>query len=312
MLNIYEAQAANKRKSALVVVFFVAFVFLAVYILAQAAGVYMGYEPGGLGYAGMALIVSGVMSFASYYYSDKIVLGISGAKPAGRKEFFEFYTVAENLALAAGLPKPKLYVIDDSAPNAFATGRDPKHAVICATTGLLDKLDRTELEGVIAHEMSHIRNYDIRLMSVVSVLVGMVALLGDWFLRMQWFGGGRRNRDDNSGSAGAIFLALGLVFAILSPIIANLIKLAISRRREFMADAGSVEITRQPSGLISALKKISGDTEALEAANKATAHMYIVNPFAGKRDRRAVSMMAGLFNTHPPIEKRIEALEKMS
>lgn len=311
MKNIYEVQAANKRKSMLVVGLFMVFVTLTVYVLAQAFGVYMGYEPGGMGYVGMALIFSGLMSLASYYYSDRIVLKISGAKPAKREEHFEFYTVAENLALAAGLPKPKLYVIDDSAPNAFATGRDPKHAVVCATTGILEKLNRTELEGVVAHEMSHIKNYDIRLMSIVSVLVGMVALLGDWFLRMQWFGG-RRNRDNNSGNAGAIFLVLGLLFAILSPIIANLIKLAISRRREFMADAGAVELTRQPSGLVSALRKISSDTEALEAANKATAHMYIINPFFGKRDSRAVSKLASLFNTHPPVEQRIAALQEMS
>lgn len=310
MQNIYEAQAANKRKSVLVLVGFMAFVTVTVYIMAQAFGIYSGYEPGGLGYVGMALIVSGLMSLGSYWYSDRIVLGISGAKEAKREDYFEFYTVAENLAMAAGLPKPKLYVIDDSAPNAFATGRDPKHAVVCATTGLLEKLNRTELEGVVAHELTHVKNYDIRLMSVVSVMVGLIALLGDWFLRMQWFGG-RRSRDNENNSAGAIFLVLGLVFAILSPLIANLIKLAISRRREFMADAGSVAITRQPSGLISALKKISGDTEALEVANKATAHMYIVNPFAGKRDPRALSKMASLFNTHPPIGERIKALETM-
>lgn len=311
MQNIYEAQAANKRKSVFVLVVFMVFVAATIYVMSQAFGIYLGYEPGGLGYVGMALIISGLMSLGSYWYSDKIVLSISGAKEAKREDFFEFYTVSENLAMAAGLPKPKLYVIDDSAPNAFATGRDPRHAVVCATTGLLEKLNRTELEGVIAHELTHVKNYDIRLMSVVSVMVGLIALLGDWFLRMQWWGGGRRSRDDDNNAAGAIFLVLGLVFAILSPIIANLIKLAISRRREFMADAGSVAITRQPSGLINALKKISGDTEALEVANKATAHMYIMNPFQGKRDPRALSKMAGLFNTHPPVGERIRALEAM-
>ena len=311
MVNIFEAKAANKRKSILVLVFFMAFVAVSVYVMSQAFGLYMGYESGGLGYAGMALVVSGLMSFGGYYFSDRIVLSISGAKPARREEHFEFYTVAENLALAAGMPMPKLYLIEDSAPNAFATGRDMEHAVVCATTGILEKLDRTELEGVVAHELTHIRNYDIRLMSLVSVLVGTIALLGDWFLRMQWIGG-RRGRDSDSGKAGAIFLVLGILFAILSPLIANLIKLAISRRREFMADAGAVEITRQPTGLINALRKISGDTEALEAANKATAHMYIINPFKGKRDRRALSKMASLFNTHPPLEERIDALQKMT
>lgn len=308
MNNIYEAGSANKRKSLVVILGFVAFVGIAIYVLTRALSIYFGYELGGLGVAGIAFIFSGITSFISYYYSDRIVLGISGAKEASRDDYFDFYTAAENLCLAANIPTPKLYVINDSAPNAFATGRDPEHAVVCATTGLLAKLDRTELEGVIAHELTHITNYDTRLMTLVTVMVGVVALLGDIFLRMQWIGG-RRDRD--SGSTNALFLVLGLLFAILAPIIATFIKLAISRRREYMADSGAVSLTRQPSGLISALQKISTDTEALEAANKATAHMYIINPFKGKRDRRAVSKMASLFNTHPPVEQRIKELEKM-
>jgi len=310
MQNIYEVQSANKRKSLLVIVGFVAFVMLAIYVLIQAFSIYFGYQVGALGIFGFALIFSGLSSFVSYYYSDKIVLGISGAKEANRDQHFDFYTAAENLSLAAGVPVPRLYVINDTAPNAFATGRNPDQAVICATTGLLEKLDRTELEGVVAHELSHIINYDTRLMTLVTVMVGIVALLGDFFLRMQWFGNGSRDKD--SGNSGAIFLIIGFLFALLAPLVATLIKLAISRRREYMADAGAVSLTRQPSGLISALKKISGDTEALEAANKATAHMYIANPFQGKKDRRAVSKMANLFNTHPPIEKRVQMLEKMS
>lgn len=309
MQNIYEVQSANKIKSAVIVAFFVAFVFIAAYVLTNAFGAYMGYAPGGLGYFGMALVISGVASFVSYYFSDKIVLGISRARPANPKEDKLFTQVIENLCIGAGIPKPKLYVIEDSAPNAFATGRDPDHAVICATTGLLDKLNRTELEGVLAHEISHIRSYDIRLMSVVSVMVGLVALLADWFLRMSYFGRGGRDRDNDN--AGAIFLILGLIFAILSPIVAQLIQLAISRRREFTADAGSVEITRQPQGLISALEKISNDNEPLEAANKATAHLYIVNPFKNKSGR-AVEKLAGLFNTHPPIIERIKILKSMA
>lgn len=269
----------------------------------------MGYRPGGLGYFGVALIVSGISSFVSYYYSDKIVLGISGARPANIAQDKLFKSVIENLCIGAGISVPKLYVINDSAPNAFATGRDPKHAVICATTGLLEKLNRTELEGVMAHEITHIKSYDIRLMSIVSVMVGLVALLGDWFLRATWWGGRSRDRDESS--IGAIFMLLGIVFAILSPIIGTLIQLAISRRREFMADAGSVEITRQPGGLIEALKKISEDTEPLEAANKATAHLYIVNPFKGKTNK-AVSAFAGLFNTHPPTIERIKILQSMA
>jgi len=306
MQNIYEVASSNKRKSFLIVVFFVVFVVLAVYFISGAMAYYWGYETGGLGTAGLALIVSGFMGFGGYYFSDSIVLGISGARPADRKRDFNFYTVAENLSIAAGIPKPKLYVIEDTAPNAFATGRNPEHAVICATTGLLQKLSRTELEGVIAHEMTHIRNYDTLLMSVTAVLVGTVALLGDWLIRVRWRG--RSDRD--SGSAGAIVLLLGIVFAILSPLVAKLIQLAISRRREFMADAGSVSVTRQPDGLISALEKISSDVEPLEAANKATAHLYIVNPFKGKSNS-AVGWFANLFNTHPPIGERIKALQTM-
>ncbi len=308
MKNIYEVQSANKWKSAFVVAFFVLFVFLAAYILTNALGVYMGYRPGGFGFAGMALIVSGISSFIGYYYSDKIVLGISGARAATKQKDKLFFSVCENLAIGSGIPTPKLYVIEDTATNAFATGRDPEHATICATSGLLEKLNRTELEGVIAHEMTHIKNYDTRLMSLVSVMVGLVALLGDWFMRVTWYGG--RRSSDKENNAGAIFLVLGIVFAILSPIIGQLIQLAISRRREFMADAGSVEITRQPQGLINALTKISDDHEILEVANKATAHLYICSPFKSKVEG-SVGWFANLFNTHPPISERLKALKNM-
>lgn len=309
MQNIYEAASVNKRKSALIVAIFFIFVTLAVYFITQAMAVVNGYEPGGLGYVGLALIISGITSFCSYYFSDRIVLAISGAREANRKKDFIFYTVAENLAIAAGLPKPKLYVIPDSAPNAFATGRNPENAVICATSGLLDKLSRSELEGVIAHELTHIKNYDMRLMSVVAVMVGMVALLGDWFFRVRWLGGDR-DSDKDGGSLALVFMVLGIVFAIASPIIAQLIQLAISRRREFIADAGSVAITRQPRGLISALTKLSEDREVLEVANKATAHLYIVNPFKNKT-KSGVGWFSSLFNTHPPLSERVKALEAM-
>lgn len=308
MKNIYEVETSNKIKSFVIVVIFIAFVFVAVYILTNALGYYMGYEPGGLGYLGVALIVSGISSFVSYYFSDKIILGISGARPAVKSREFNFFTVAENVAIGEGLPMPKLYVIPDSSPNAFATGRDPKHAAICVTTGLLDKLSRTELEGVVAHEMTHVKNYDIRLMAVVSVMIGLIALLGDWFTRSVFWGG--RKRDDNNNNAGTIFFILGLVFAILAPIVGTLIQLAISRRREYMADAGSVEITRQPQGLISALEKISGDPVPLSHANKATAHLYIANPYK-KSIKGQVSWLSSLFNTHPPISDRIKALQAM-
>ena len=308
MKNIYEVRTSNKIKSAVIVVLFVVFIFIAVYVLTNTFGYYMGYAPGGFGYFGVALIISGVSSFVSYYYSDKIVLGISGARPADGRQDKLYKGVVENLCIGAGIPRPKLYVINDSAPNAFATGRDLSHGVICVTTGLLEKLTRTELEGVLAHEITHIKNYDTRLMAVVAVMVGLVALLGDWFTRSMFWGNGSRDRDREG--AGTILLVLGIVFAILSPIIGTLIQLAISRRREFMADAGSVEITRQPQGLIGALKKISLDIEPLEAANKATAHLYIVNPFKGK-GFSAVTRFAGLFNTHPSIDERIKILQSM-
>lgn len=309
MINIYEAIDANKRKSAIVIIAFVVFITLATYVFSQAFGVYYGYQTGGLGFVGIAFVISGLMSIGSYYFSDKIVLAISGARPADRKRDFIFYTVVENLSIATGLPKPRAYVIDDTAPNAFATGRDPEHAVICATRGLLDKLTRTELEGVIAHELSHIRHYDIRLAGIVTVLVGLIALLGDMFLRASWMG--RRSSNRRGSQLDVLFIVLGFLFAILAPIIAKLIQLAISRRREFMADAGAIALTRQPQGLISALEKISKDKEPLEVANKATAHFYIVNPFKDKA-HGVLNRFSGLFNTHPPVAERIKVLSKMA
>ncbi|OGP66667.1 MAG: zinc metalloprotease HtpX, partial [Deltaproteobacteria bacterium RBG_13_53_10] len=242
------------------------------------------------------------------YASDKIVLAMSKARPVTKEEFPYLYNVVEGLTIAAGLPPPRCYIIDDTAPNAFATGRNPKNSVIVVTTGLLDKLNRVELEGVIAHEMSHIKNYDVLLQTLTVVMVGVVALLSDWMRRTFWWGGGRRRGSDRGkGSGGAaIILALALVMAILSPLIAQLIRLAISRKREFLADASGAMLTRYPPGLASALRKISADREPLEAANKATAHLYIVNPL--KDIRGPVNR---LFSTHPPIEERIAALEKM-
>ncbi|OGM22582.1 zinc metalloprotease HtpX [Candidatus Woesebacteria bacterium RIFCSPLOWO2_01_FULL_39_21] len=309
MINVYEAVDVNRRKSLIVVFCFALFFATAVYFLSGALAYYFGYEPGGLGFLGLALILSGLVSFAGYYYSDSIVLSISKAKPALKESYPVFYSVTQNLCLVASLPMPRLFVIDDTATNAFATGRDPDHAVVCATTGLLTKLNRTELEGVIGHELTHVRSYDIRLMSIVSVLVGSIALLADVLLRATYFRG--RSDRKGGGNVGAIIFVVGLIFAILSPFIAQLIRLAISRRREFFADAGAVMLTRQPSGLISALQKISSDHEPLEAANKATAHLYIENPFKDKiSDARGT--FANLFNTHPPVKERIAALQQMS
>ncbi len=310
MINVYESVDSNKRKSWIIIAGFIIFVLVASVLIAKGLAAYYGYQSSGFELTGFALIISGVMSFISYYASDSIILGISGARPADKRRDFLFFTVAENLSLAAGLPMPKLYVIEDTAMNAFATGRDPAHASVCATAGLLAKLNRTELEGVIGHELSHVVNYDTRLMSVVTILIGLVTLLGDWLLRSMWWGGGRRSRDNDNGNAGAIFMVLGILLAILSPIIAQLIQLAISRQREFLADASSVKLTRQPSGLISALKKLGADQEPLEAANKATAHLYIVNPFKGIHGH--LDWLSGLFNTHPPLTDRIKTLEQMS
>ena len=297
MLNVYEQVDYNKRRSALVVAGFTIFVALSTYFLGRA----LGYGPS---FIGLALIFSGITSFFAYWYSDKIVLAVSRARPANKQQDYKFFTAAENIALAAGIPRPRLYVIEDSAPNAFATGRDIDHAVIAATSGLLDKLSKTELEGVVAHEISHIRNYDMRLMSVVAVLVGMIVLLSDWLLRSSF----RRRNDRDQGNAGGIILLLGLVLALLSPLIGKLIQLALSRRREFLADAGAILLTRQPSGLISALRKIALDPEPLEVANKATASLYIINPLKGKEGK--VDWLSKLFVTHPPIEERIKALEE--
>ena len=298
-MSIYSQIDSNKFKSWLVIVLFVAFISVLVYVFGQA----LDY---GLGIAGIALIVSGLISFGSYYYSDKIVLGISKAHQAQKSNYPELFRTVENLKIASGIPMPRIYVINDSAPNAFATGRDPDRAVVCVTTGILEKLNKLELEGVIAHELSHIRNFDIRLMSIVSILVGMVALLADIFTRSLWFGHGIGRRRD--GSSQGVFLLIGIILAVLSPIIATLIHLAVSRKREFLADASGSLLTRYPEGLASALEKIAKDKEPLEAANNATAHLYIVNPFKGKELH---NWFAGLFNTHPPIEERIKILRSM-
>ncbi|MDO8658682.1 MAG: M48 family metallopeptidase [Candidatus Levybacteria bacterium] len=299
-MSIYSQISSNKIRTWVIIILFMTFITTIVYVYAKATG-------GGLGIAGFALIISGLMSFGSYYYSDKIILGMSGAKQIQKSDAPEFYRTVENLCIGDGLPIPKIYIINDSAPNAFATGRDPKHAVVCATTGILEKLNKAELEGVIAHELSHIKNFDIRLMAVVVILVGTIALLADIFMRNMWFGN-RRNDREGSGNVQVIFMIIGIILAILSPIIATLIQLAISRKRELLADASASLLTRYPEGLASALEKISQDREPLEAANNATAHLYIVNPFKGKEIK---SFLAGLFNTHPPIEERIKILRSM-
>ena len=261
-----------------------------------------------LSFVGYAFVFSGLTSLASYFFSDKIVLSLSGAQPANRQQHFDFYTVAENLAHSQRLPVPKLYVIEDKAMNAFATGRDPQHAVICVTTGLLEHLNRSEIEGVVAHELAHVKNYDMLLMSVVSVLVGLLSLLADWLLRVRR--PKSRDQKENSSQLDLIISLLAVVLALLSPLIAQLIQLAISRNREFLADASSASFTKNPEGLARALLKIDQDSQPLIHANKATAHLYIADPL--KNSKGAVATFKNLFQTHPPIADRVAALRAIS
>lgn len=251
-----------------------------------------------------AVIFSIIMSFGSYWWSDKIVLAMSGAKPIDHDSNREIYHLVENLCITAGLPVPKIYMIEDSAPNAFATGRDPEHGVICLTTGIIQKLEKSELEGVIAHELSHIGNRDILISTVIVVLVGFVTLLADWFRHWAWFGA-KSDDNDSPNQLRIILFVAAIVLSILAPIFAVVMQLAISRKREFLADADGALLTRYPEGLARALEKISADKEPLEAANRATAHLYIANPFKGKKVSR-------LFMTHPPIEERIKNLRGMN
>ena len=303
-MTAYTQISANRFKTWVIMLGFAAFITFVVYVFTVALG-FRG--PSALGFSGIALILAGIMNFISFYNSDKMVMAISGAKQIQKKENPALFRTVENLCIASGLPMPKIYTINDSAPNAFATGRDPNHASIAFTTGILDKLSNLELEGVTAHELSHVGNYDTRLMTIVSILVGTVALLADWFIRINWYGGSR-DRDENN-SANAIFLVIGIIMAILAPIIATLIQLSISRKREFLADASGALLTRNPDELADALVKISKDQEPLEVANKATAHLYIVNPF--KEKHKVVGWFASLFNTHPPIQERVKALRAM-
>lgn len=255
----------------------------------------------------LAVIIASFQAVGSYWWSDKITLAISGAHEVKKKEAPELYRIVENLSITAGLPTPRVYIIQDSAPNAFATGRDPEHAVIAVTTGLLEKLEKPELEGVIAHELSHIGNYDIRLMTVIVVLVGIVVLISDWFIRARFWG--FSDDDNNSGQLGAIMALVGIVLALLAPLFATLIQLALSRRREYLADSTGALLTRYPEGLARALEKIAADKEPLEVANRGTAHLYIENPLKDVSGAR--SWFSGLFSTHPPVEERIKKLREM-
>jgi len=292
MANLYQERSNNLFKTYALMVGF----FLVVILLGWAISGYYG-DPSILY---IAFVFALVMNVGSYWFSDKVVLSMTGAKLASREEYFDLYTVTENLAITAGLPMPKVYVIQDDAPNAFATGRNEKHAVVAATTGLLAMLDRTELEGVIAHELSHVKNRDMLVMTVAVVLAGFVAIVADVFLRASMFGGGNR---DNKNS-GALFAVLAIIAVVLAPIAAQLIKLAISRRREFLADTSGALLTRYPEGLASALRKISSYGAPMRKANHATAHLFIANPFGNAKGK----FINNLFATHPPVEERIKRL----
>lgn len=298
---MYEQIARNKRRTFILILIFFILIFLLIWFIEYLLG--WGIE--GLI---LAALIAFAMTFSSYYWSDRIVLAMSRARPLDKKEFPFLYHTVEGLAIAAGLPAPACFIIDDSAPNAFTSGRSPHKAVIVVTRGLLDKLNRLELEGVIGHEMAHIKNYDMLLQTVVAVMAGTVVLLSDWWRRSLFWGGLRRvdGESRRRGQARGLLLILGLILIIVAPLAAQLIRFSISRQREFLADAEGVRLTRYPPGLASALRKIAEDKEPLEVANRATAHLYIVNPF-----KQWPHPLNRLFMTHPPIEERIAALEKM-
>ncbi len=293
-MNLYAERTGNIRRTWVLVLGFL--------IVVIAIGYAVSWYYGNPLILFIAVIIAVATNFYAYWASDKLVLSLNHARPATREEFFDFYTVTENLAIAAGLPKPKLYVIDDPAPNAFATGRDEKHAVVCATTGLLAMMTRPELEGVIGHELSHIKNRDMLLMTIAVVLAGFVAIIANIFLRISFWGGDRRDSNGN-----AVLMILAVVGIVLAPLAAKLIELAVSRRREYLADASGVLLTRYPEGLASALQKIGGYAAPMQSANLATAHLFIGDPF-GAKSGGSSGWIERMFSTHPPIQARIQAL----
>jgi heat shock protein HtpX len=297
-MTVYNQISENKTKTFVIVFFFILIFSSFFFLLGK-------YFDSPWGYFFLGFFISLASSIGSYFYGDKLVLLTTGAQKADKKTFFNFYTVTQNLSIAAGLPMPDLYVINDLSPNAFATGRDPKHSVVCATTGLLEMMDRTELEGVIAHELSHVKNFDILLASIVAVLVGTLALISDWVMRSMWWG--RGSDDDSRNNRNPIFFVLLIISLILTPIIATIIQLAISRKREYLADASAVLLTRYPEGLARALEKLKNNSQPLRKATSSTAHLFIDNPFKKKNS----SWFISLFSTHPPIEERIRILKNI-
>lgn len=300
MPTLYTQSDVNRHKTWwLLSVFFIAIIFI---------GWVFSYSLDDPAILVLAVLFSMVSSFVSYWYSDKIVLAMSGAHLVDHDSNRELYHLVENLCLTAGLPVPKIYIINDSAPNAFATGRDPEHAVIAVTSGLLQKLDKAELEGVLAHELSHIGNRDILLATIVTVLVGAIVLMADWFMRWSFFGHRKSRSDSDNNQLALIVTIAAVVLALLAPLFAKLMQLAISRKREFLADANGALLTRHPEGLARALEKIAADQEPLEVANRATAHLYIISPFKGSSSN---GFWARAFMTHPPIAERIAKLRNL-
>ncbi len=299
MATLYTQQSKNIRKTWLLMS-----VFLVVVI---AIGYFLNWYYGDPSLMYLAIIFAVVMNVGSYWWSDKLVIKMTGAKPADPQKHRDLIDVVENLSITAGLPAPKVYVVEDPSPNAFATGRDPKHAAVAATTGLLQILDRTELEGVMAHELSHVGNRDILVSTVAVVLAGMIAIISDMFMRSMLWGGNNRDSDNK---AGAILMVLGIIGIILAPIAAQLIQMAISRKREYLADASGALLTRYPEGLASALEKISSHSRPMKRANNATAHLFIADPF-GPEKRTVGQKISGLFQTHPPASDRIRILRDM-
>ena len=303
--TFFAQASANRRNSFLLAAFVVAVLCLLGFFVGYAIA---GDPAGGVAATGAALLLGSVLAVGTYFQGDKLVLAASGARPVDAQAAPQLMNVVQEMAIAANVPMPAVYVIDDSAPNAFATGRDPKHASVAITTGLVEKLDREELQGVIGHELSHVRNFDIRFALIVGVMVGAIAILADFFLRFTFWGGGRRGRDrDGGGGAQLIIFFIAIALAILAPIIARFIQLAVSRQREYLADASAVELTRNPYGLERALAKISGDTEVLEVANRGTQHMYFTNPIKKFEERSS-----NLFSTHPAIVDRINRLRELT
>ena len=303
---MYEQIRRNRRASWLLMGFVVT--LFAVLGFAIGAAVIGGVN-GGIGLLGVFGVVAIAWSIIGYYSGDKMVLAVSGAHQVTHENEPQLFNVVEEMTIAAGLPNaPAVYVIEEPAPNAFATGRDPRHSSVAVTRGLMQMLDREELQGVVAHELSHIRNYDIRFATLVGILVGMIALVADFFLRFTFWGGGRRRGGDSNDQAGAILMVIAIVLAILAPLAAYSVQFAISRRREYLADASGVELTRNPLGLARALNDIAGDPRPLRAANRATAHLYIANPLKNKKTKE----VSGVFDTHPPIQKRIGILLEMA